>query len=65
MTDAFYHTARKVGENSRRQMVARDGDLSNDDDFYSHKIRTHCFLVLIRNSQDAGCFYFFFSQSEK
>ena len=35
-------------------MVAKDSDLSNNDDFYSLKIRADRFLVLIRNSQDAA-----------
>lgn len=59
----LYHN-RQVEENSIIQMVAKDCDLSNNDDFYSLKIRAHRFLVLIRNSQDAAAFsafFFFFS----
>lgn len=50
----LYHSARQVGGNSILQMAVKDCDLSNDDDFYSLKIRAHCFLVLIRNSLDAA-----------
>lgn len=51
--------ARQGGEDSTMQPVAKDCDLSNKDDFYSLKIRAYCFLVLIRNSQDAAAFFFF------
>lgn len=51
--------ARQGGEDSVMQPVAKDCDLSHKDDFYSLKIRAHCFLVLIRNSQDAAAFFFF------
>lgn len=54
----LYHNARQGGGNSIMQMVAKDCDLSNNGDFYSCKIRAHCFLVLIRNSQDAAAFFF-------
>lgn len=56
----LYHNARQVGENSIMQGFANDCDLSNNDDFYSLKIRAHCFLVLIRNSQDAATAFSFF-----
>ena len=56
----LYRNARQVGENSITQMAANACDLSNNDDFYSFRIRAHCFLVLIRNSQDAAAFFFSF-----
>ena len=52
--------ARQGGEDSIMQPVAKDCDLSNKDDFYSLRIRAFCFLVLIRNSQDAAAFFLFF-----
>lgn len=53
--------ARQGAENSITQMAAKACDLSNNDDFYSLRIRAHGFRVLIRNSQDAAAFFFFFS----
>lgn len=58
----LYHSARQGGENSIMQAVAKDSDLSNNGDFYSLKIRARCFLVLIRNSQDA--FFLLLSESD-
>lgn len=55
----LYDNARQGGENSITQVAAEACDLSNNDDFYSLRIRAHCFLVLIRNSQDAAAFFFF------
>ena len=55
----YVRDARQGGEDSVLQPVAKDCDLSNKDDFYSLKIRAYCFLVLIRNSQDAAAFFFF------
>lgn len=51
--------ARQGAEDSLTQMSAKACDLSNNDDFYSLRIRAHCFQVLIRNSQDAAAFFFF------
>lgn len=56
----LYDSARQGGENSITQMAAKACDLSNNDDFYSLRIRAHCFLVLIRNSQDAATVFFSF-----
>lgn len=56
----LYDNARQVGGNSITQMAAKACDLSNNDDFYSLRIRARCFLVLIRNSQDATDFFFSF-----
>ena len=60
----YVRDARQGGEDSVSQPVAKDCDLSNKDDFYSLKIRAYCFLVLIRNSQDAAAFFFFFLISD-
>lgn len=56
----LYHNTRQGGENSIMHTVAKDCDLSKKDGFYSLKIRADCFLVLIRNSQDAAAFSSFF-----